>query len=34
MLHYYTLMRTKNEIKDFDIKFEEWWEVTEEYFAK
>jgi hypothetical protein len=21
-------------MKDFDIKFEEWWEVVEEYFIK
>jgi hypothetical protein len=34
MLYYYTLMRTKNKMNDFDVKFEEWWEVTKEYFAK
>ncbi len=34
MLSYYTLMRTKNEMKDFEVEFEEWWEVAEEYFAK
>ncbi len=27
-------MRTKNKMKDFEIKFEEWWEVAEEYFTK
>jgi hypothetical protein len=27
-------MRTKNEMKDFEVEFEEWWEVAEEYFAK
>jgi predicted transport protein len=27
-------MRTKNKMKDFAVKFEEWWEVTKEYFAK
>jgi hypothetical protein len=27
-------MRTKNETKDFEVEFEEWWEVAEEYFAK
>jgi hypothetical protein len=27
-------MRTKNKMKDFEAKFEEWWEVVEEYFAK
>jgi hypothetical protein len=34
MLQYYSLMRMKNKMKDFDIKFEEWWEVVEEYFTK
>jgi len=34
MLQYYSMMRTKNKMKDFDIKFEEWWEVVEEYFTK
>jgi len=23
-----------NEMKDSEIKFEEWWEVVEEYFTK
>ncbi len=27
-------MRTKNKMKDFEAKFEEWWEVVEEYFIK
>ncbi len=27
-------MRTKNEMKDSEAKFEEWWEVAKEYFAK
>jgi peptide subunit release factor 1 (eRF1) len=27
-------MRTKNKMKDFKAKFEEWWEVIEEYFTK
>jgi hypothetical protein len=27
-------MRTMNEMKDSEIKFEEWWEVVEEYFTK
>jgi hypothetical protein len=27
-------MRTNNKMKDFEAKFEEWWEVVEEYFAK
>jgi hypothetical protein len=27
-------MRTKNKMKDSDAKFEEWWEVVKEYFAK
>jgi peptide subunit release factor 1 (eRF1) len=34
MLQYYTLMRTKNKMKDFEAKLEEWWEVVEEYFIK
>jgi len=27
-------MRTKNKMKDFEAKFEEWWEVAKEYFMK
>jgi hypothetical protein len=27
-------MRTKNKMKDDEAEFEEWWEVTEEYFTK
>jgi hypothetical protein len=27
-------MRMKNNMKDFEVKFEEWWEVVEEYFTK
>ncbi len=34
MLQYYTLMRTKNKMKDSEAKFEQWWEVAEEYFTK
>jgi hypothetical protein len=34
MLQYYTLMRMKNKMKDFEIEFEKWWEVTKEYFTK
>jgi hypothetical protein len=34
MLQYYTLMKTKNKMKDFDAKFKEWWEVTDKYFFK
>jgi hypothetical protein len=34
MLQYYTLMRTKNKMNDFEVEFEEWWEVAEEYFTK
>ncbi len=34
MLQYYTLMRTNNKMKDFDVESKEWWEVVEEYFAK
>jgi hypothetical protein len=34
MLQYYTLMKTKNKMKDFDAEFDEWCEVVEEYFTK
>ncbi len=34
MLHYYTLMRTKNKMKDYEVESEEWWEVAKEYFTK
>jgi len=34
MLQYYTLMKTKNKMKDSKAKFEKWWEVAEEYFIK
>jgi hypothetical protein len=34
MLKHYTLMKTKNKMKDFDAKSEEWWEVAKEYFTK
>ncbi len=34
MLQYYTLMRTKNKMKDFEAECEEWWEVEEKYFTK
>ncbi len=27
-------MKTNNNMKDFNVEFEEWWEVVEEYFAK
>ncbi len=27
-------MRTKNKMKDFEVEFEEWCEVTKEYFIK
>jgi hypothetical protein len=27
-------MKMKNKMKDFEAKFEEWWEVAEEYFTK
>jgi hypothetical protein len=27
-------MKTKNNMKDFEAKSEEWWEVIEEYFTK
>ncbi len=34
MFQYYTLMRTKNKNKDYEVDYEEWWEVEEEYFTK
>ncbi len=34
MLQYFTLMRTKNKMKDSKAESEEWWEVAEEYFTK
>jgi hypothetical protein len=34
MLQYYTLMRTKNKMNDFEAESEEWWEVAREYFTK
>jgi hypothetical protein len=27
-------MKTKYKMKDFEVKFEEWWEVAKEYFTK
>ncbi len=33
MLEYYTLTRMKNKTKDFEIEYEEWWEVAEEYIT-
>jgi hypothetical protein len=27
-------MRTKNKMKDFEVEYEEWWEVAKEYFIK
>jgi hypothetical protein len=34
MLQYYTLMRIKNKMKNFDAESKEWWEVAKEYFTK
>jgi hypothetical protein len=34
MLQYYTLTKTKNKMKDFEVELKEWWEVAEEYFTK
>jgi hypothetical protein len=34
MLQYYTLIKTKNKMKDFEAKFKEWWKVAEEYFKE
>jgi hypothetical protein len=33
MMHYYTLMRTKNKMKDSKAEFEKWWEVAKEHFT-
>jgi len=33
LLQDYTLMRTKNKMKDFEVESEEWWGVAEEYFT-
>ncbi len=30
----YTLMKTKNKMKDSKAKSKEWWEVVEEYFTE
>jgi hypothetical protein len=27
-------MKMKNKMKDFEAKYEKWWEVAEEYFIK
>jgi hypothetical protein len=27
-------MRTNNKMKDFEVEFEEWWEVAKEHFTK
>jgi hypothetical protein len=27
-------MRTKNKMKNSEVKFKEWWEVAKEYFTK
>ncbi len=35
MMQYCTLMKTKKyKMKDSKVKYEEWWEVVEEYFTK
>jgi hypothetical protein len=34
MLQYHILTRTKNKMKNFKAKFDEWWEVAEECFTK
>ncbi len=34
VLKYYTLMRTKNKMKVFEVESKEQWEVIEEYFTK
>jgi hypothetical protein len=27
-------MRTNNKMKDYEVEFEEWWEVVKEYYTK
>jgi hypothetical protein len=27
-------MRTNNKMQDSEVEYEEWWEVTKEYFTK
>jgi len=34
LLYNYTLMRTKNKMKDSNAESKEWWEVVEEYFTE
>jgi uncharacterized protein YjbK len=26
-------MKTKNKMTDYEVEFEEWWEIVEEYFT-
>jgi hypothetical protein len=28
------MMRMKNKMKNYEAKYEEWWEVAKEYFTK
>ncbi len=34
MSYYYIMMKTRNKMQEFDVKFVEQWEVIEEYFTK
>jgi hypothetical protein len=34
LLQYYTLMRTNKKMRDFELKFKEWWEVVEVILQK
>ncbi len=34
MMQYYTVMRIKNKMKDFEAESKEWQEVAQEYFTK
>ncbi len=34
MLHYNTLMMMNNKMRDFEVEYEEQWEVAKEYFTK
>jgi hypothetical protein len=34
MLQYYTFMKIKSKMKDFDVESKEWWEVEEEFVLR
>ncbi len=33
-LQCYTLVKMKNKMNDFEVEFEEWWDIAKEYFTK